>query len=806
MKKTKELHTENTKKILFRICAFVFVTIIYCGISGHLRSSEAALLNIHNHVTNDTYNYSRSNIRYVINGLPIQTDFPGLILSNGAAVGPCKTLFEDALGLSCDYTDMQNTFTLRYGTQYIQMTLGNTEVIVNGVTKYMNNAPFVYSFNDSAEKYLYVPTRFVSETFGFEYHWDSASSTVSIIRPNIIYDGNEAVPYTGEHPAFSINGITFVAENYPGFIFNNTVYFSAEDYFQSTELADYAYAEGSGLIVLKNGEHTLRMVLGSPVAYINESSYLLPDVPRLITPNDSNKAKIYIPAEFVAKSLGYEVVYNRNGDYLFELSGTPLNRTDSDSSEAQDSNLTSENVIPNTESYSKVLFEEEAHEQVYKHYSEQGYDVPYSLSAFSCLNSDALYLKGVDLNNVSVTDKNDILEIVIAGYQNPFDGTMFYNPDADFLNYCYISSENLLRLLIIKTKELHYYMYSAPDGCVIHFTNTLGLYRDKLAFTINSGASDDAGSSGNNTTDIFSGTSVEDMLPDTVFTKNHFVIRLPEGVSQQMITDSDLYWEKKFTISIPGNYIAFLSEQDTYNPIKTLESVRFSYKASDNTTVITFKTTEIQGYAITVSGNYLGVQIANPPDIYDKIIVLDAGHGGIDPGTLRGSVYEKNVNFNVINTYAPEFFKDSDIKVYHTRTTDTKIALQTRADFAATVGADLFISFHVNANSSASANGTSVYYSSANNSTSASGLKSSLLAKTLVDYLSAEWNTRNRGILTEKFVVVHNNTVPAVLVECGYITNNSDFEKIKSSEYQKKAAKALYEAVVEIFDRYPTGR
>jgi N-acetylmuramoyl-L-alanine amidase len=273
-----------------------------------------------------------------------------------------------------------------------------------------------------------------------------------------------------------------------------------------------------------------------------------------------------------------------------------------------------------------------------------------------------------------------------------------------------------------------------------------------------------------------------------------------------MITDSDLYADKKFTISIPGYHIGFLSEQDVYNPIKTLDNVTFSYKASDNTTVITFKTSKIQGYAITVSGDYLGVQIADPPEIYDKIIVLDAGHGGIDPGTLRGSVYEKNVNFNVTNIYAPEYFKDSDIKVYYTRTTDTKIALQTRADFAASVGADLFISFHVNANSSASANGTSVYYSSSNNRTTASGLKSSVLAKTIVDRLSAEWNTRNRGILTEKFVVVHNNTVPAVLVECGYITNNNDFEKIKSTTYQKKAAKALYEAVIEIFDKYPTGR
>ena len=202
----------------------------------------------------------------------------------------------------------------------------------------------------------------------------------------------------------------------------------------------------------------------------------------------------------------------------------------------------------------------------------------------------------------------------------------------------------------------------------------------------------------------------------------------------------------------------------------------------------------------------VAVTIADPSEVYDKIIVLDAGHGGIDPGTSRGSVYEKNVNFNVINKYAVEYFEDSDIKVYYTRTTDTKISLQERAAFAQKVDADLFISFHVNANSSSSVQGTSVYYSTANNKVSASGLKSSVLATSIAKHLSDAWGTRNRGILSEKFVVVHNNTVPAVLVECGFITNDKDFAKIKDTSYHKKAAKALFDAVTEIFDKYPTKR
>ena len=84
MKRTKEVHTFLTNKKMLRIVALVIVTFLYCYLSGHLHSSEAALLTVHNHVTNDSYNYSRASVQYEINGNKIPTDYPGMILSNGA--------------------------------------------------------------------------------------------------------------------------------------------------------------------------------------------------------------------------------------------------------------------------------------------------------------------------------------------------------------------------------------------------------------------------------------------------------------------------------------------------------------------------------------------------------------------------------------------------------------------------------------------------------------------------------------------------------------------------------------------------
>lgn len=796
MRSTKENAINRIVLRGFITCILVPALLCFGASNKSIYQANAAVFSVHNYVTDDTYQYSGEPVRYEVDGVPVASSPPGIILSNGAAVGPFNEVFRDTLGVTCNYTEGKDSFTVSYGSHTIKMTLGNTEVSVNGVTCNMNNAPFVYSFDHSTEKHLYVPTRFLAETFGFDYNWNEATSTASIRRAYIIYDGDERLKYNGAFPKFLLNNSPVTSAIFPGYILDDTVLFSAEKYIKNPGIASFSYSEGSGLILLKNGDCIVRLVLNSPVAYIDDTAYVLPTVPRLITPPDSSKASVYVPAEFVLKALGFSVNYNADTEVLHVtgiVSGSNNITTGS--------GLTSE-LYPDTASYGSSLFTYKTHEQIIDHFTGLGQHIPKEISAYSCLNSDALYLKGVDSSDIIITDKDDVIEIFISGYQNPYNGKVNYDPDAAFLNYFYIRGTDAVKILIIKTKELHYYTYSAPDGCVVHFTDSNGMYEDYLKFVEGSDLSD----SDSGTTDVFDGENLSSYLPEALFTRDHFVIRLPENISPASIKDEDEYDKKRFTISIPGNHMRFLSEQDTYKSLESLNSVQFSYKVANNTTVITFNTSKIQGYTFTVVDNLLGVHIADPREIYDKIIVLDAGHGGIDPGTLRGNVYEKTVNYNVINVYAKDYFKDSDIKVYYTRTTDTKIALQTRADFAASVGADLFVSFHVNAHSNAAVNGTGVYYSKSNNNVTESGLKSAILATEIGKRLSSAWGTKNNGILADKFIVIHNNSVPAVLVECGFITNNKDFEKIKDASYQKKAAKALFDAVSAIFNTYPTNR
>ena len=683
MQRTKD--NVRYRKILRCVLSGVcMASLLFMGVArSPVYSATAATISVHNYVTDDTVSYTGETVRYKVDGSLLDSAPPGLILSNGAAVGPFYEVFQEALGAKTDYIFGRTGFTISYGPHTIEMTLGNREAVVNGTKCLMNNAPVVYSFGDSTEKHLYVPTRFVAETFGFEYTWNEAASTAIIRRSNIIYDGTERIKYSGDSPAFWLQDRPVTKGEYPGYILDNTVLFSAETYIKDTGLASYAYAEGSGLILFKTGEHMVRLVLDSPVAYIGEDAYILPTVPRLITPPEASGPSVYVPASFVLEALGYTVTYDSTNE-VFQVTGD-LPAPDTGTSEHPDTDASREQdalteILPDTASYGSCLFTYETHAQIKEYFIQRDCRVPESISAYSCVNSDALYLKGVDSSQLQITDKADILEITISGFHNPYNGKVNFNPDAAFLNYFYISGSDTIKILIIKNRELQYYTYSAPDGCVIHFTDSSGMYEDYLRFTEASDTISPEPDTESNYTDVFEGEDLSEYLPDAVFTRDHFVIKLPDNIAKSAIVDTDEYDKKRFTIAIPGNHMSFLSEQDYYNPVATLKNVQFSYKVANDTTVLTFNTTKIQGYQFTVADDFLAVKIADPKDIYDKIIVLDAGHGGIDPGTLRGSVYEKDVNYNVINVYAREYFKDSDIKVYFTRTTDTKIALETRAE------------------------------------------------------------------------------------------------------------------------------
>jgi N-acetylmuramoyl-L-alanine amidase len=283
-------------------------------------------------------------------------------------------------------------------------------------------------------------------------------------------------------------------------------------------------------------------------------------------------------------------------------------------------------------------------------------------------------------------------------------------------------------------------------------------------------------------------------------------LKLPEGVSVSDVTDTDYYYKNTFTLKIAGKWKSFYDEY----PVLANNSVITSLKVRNSgaSTLITVKTSKLQGYRYSQQGNYLLVQIDEPRKIYQNIVVLDAGHGGKDHGARHRGTSEKNINYKIIYTLAKTYFDspDSTVKAYWSRYDDTFISLSARAAFAKKVGADLFVSLHMNSALRTSANGMEVYYSKDNNKTSSMGLTSQILAKRMHNRLNSDLSIPSRGVKTAGFYVIKHNTVPAILIELGFLSGNKDYSKLTSSTYQKSAAQSIYECIADTFQEYPTDR
>lgn len=284
-------------------------------------------------------------------------------------------------------------------------------------------------------------------------------------------------------------------------------------------------------------------------------------------------------------------------------------------------------------------------------------------------------------------------------------------------------------------------------------------------------------------------------------------IMKPSGITITDVTNQDLYNSKKFKIFIRGNHIDFLNK----NPIVINSDVITGVTTelgSDGNTVITVSTSKLQGYKIYNKSDSFVVTVGNPRNIYKNIVVLDAGHGGYDAGASNKGTKEKDLNFKIIYTLMKDYYSSNapDTKVYWTRTSDVFITLANRAAFASKVGADLFISLHMNSASSSSANGTEVYYSTNNNSKSFSGITSKTVATLFKNNLVANLGTNNRGVKSAGYYVIKRNTVPAVLIELGFLSGSSDYSKLTSLTFQKKSVKVIYDTINQIFTSYPTGR
>lgn len=189
----------------------------------------------------------------------------------------------------------------------------------------------------------------------------------------------------------------------------------------------------------------------------------------------------------------------------------------------------------------------------------------------------------------------------------------------------------------------------------------------------------------------------------------------------------------------------------------------------------------------TVLPTAIPTETPTPTPIPKKKIALDAGHGGEDLGSTRKGLYEKDANL-AIALYLKKLLEEAGYDVYMIRDTDVEVELVDRPALAIENQADLYVSIHLNSieGDNDATQGAEVWYSDLRDD------DSKTLAQFVVDELIKVIDTRNRGIkLSNGLAVLKYNEMPACLVECGFITSETERAKLFDPEYQQKIAKGI---------------
>lgn len=195
-----------------------------------------------------------------------------------------------------------------------------------------------------------------------------------------------------------------------------------------------------------------------------------------------------------------------------------------------------------------------------------------------------------------------------------------------------------------------------------------------------------------------------------------------------------------------------------------------------------------------------GIPVRASLPLQGKVIVVDAGHGGKDPGTVYKDIYEKDINLS-ISLYLEEYLSEYGATVVLTRDSDNDLSYgetnhRKKTDFDNRIKiinneyTDMYLSIHLNYLSNKKYYGAQVFYNKNNEN----------LAKSIQEYLNNNLETdREIKEIPSSTYMYKKLEKRGVLIECGFLSNASERSKLITEKYQRKVAKVIAEAVVNYY-------
>lgn len=683
------------------------------------------------------HNYSGPIITLYVNNQKIETKVMSPVQINGRVLVPAREVFE-AMGAKVDWNAEEKRVIINYKNNNITLKVNDIKVSLNGEIVELDVPAKI--INDK----IMIPLRFVSEKLGFDVVWNNEAKSVWISEKKVDEPADNVTPSTGQvyNGKPNVHSINLPSETH-----------------SETQVTGVSTTESNGVTTVSikaNGplsQANVSFLMGKVVIDVDNSKSKLASS---ITPDSNSYITRIRTSQFTTDTT--RIVLDLKSGALVDASFT----ADRKEITLKLSKQNMEQIkVTQGSSSDEIYFKGIAYAQAQVMLSLDGKEIHFILpnttlnQSFQWKDLKSNYITSMSAKNVG----------------NNVEGTVILNTPVD---YTVKNSETGTTLVIAPNKESE-----IPPTEPIEPPKPVEPSNPEVPPT------EDAEE------------GLEDGLEDglSYVLKGNPTLYLSniKGLSKNKISVMDYYRDKKIVLDLGDDYSKELKNQTLNINDSKIESIVVS---TDTTTKLIVHTKTVYTYNMYDSNDQVKIELVKPREKYEKIVILDPGHGGTDSGAVANGLTEKGINFNQAMALYKLLQDDPNIKVYITRETDIYPTLSNRTSLANDIDGHLFISVHNNSSSATTTKGTeTLYYPSSTDP------RSKQIAQLVQNNIIKNCNMVNRGIKPRADLhVLRKTTMPAVLIETGFITNASEATLINSPVFINQWAQAVYSAVIESFD------
>lgn len=276
----------------------------------------------------------------------------------------------------------------------------------------------------------------------------------------------------------------------------------------------------------------------------------------------------------------------------------------------------------------------------------------------------------------------------------------------------------------------------------------------------------------------------------------YLCIPLPEEIRAEDISVENYYMEKELWVQIRGIPEEFFALEGISGNVSCISSGLWEY--GDRTACLKFRLKDLYECESVLEEDGIYIKLVEPKELYDKIIVIDPGHGGEDDGIQTEKLSEKEFTLDIARRIRKKM-DATDIKVYYTRMEDRSMDTESRIWFANAAEADMYISIHLNSDPDPEVYGTEMLYNADFFIPEFGSLElSDLVEREVVTAISGKGN----GLFAagENDHSLCEATVPAVILQAGYATNPGEEELLCTDIYRDRIAEGVVNAVLKAYE------